>query len=55
MNSSTHNTRFNLKRCAGLMLAALFSLAVTACATVEGAGEDIESAGEAIQDAADDN
>lgn len=33
----------------------LLSVSVVACATVEGAGEDIESAGEAIQDAADDN
>ncbi len=27
---------------------------LTACNTVEGAGEDIESAGNAVQDAADD-
>lgn len=30
-----------------------FALAQTACNTMEGAGQDIEDAGEAIQDAAD--
>ena len=30
-----------------------FALALVACNTVEGAGEDVESAGEAVQDAAD--
>jgi predicted small secreted protein len=29
------------------------SLALAACNTVEGAGEDIQSAGEAVEDAAD--
>ncbi|WP_415752591.1 entericidin A/B family lipoprotein [Pseudidiomarina salinarum] len=29
-------------------------LSLASCATVEGMGEDIESAGEAIQDGADD-
>ena len=29
------------------------SLLVTACNTVEGAGRDVESVGEAVQDAAD--
>lgn len=29
------------------------SLALAACNTVEGAGEDVESAGQAVQDAAD--
>lgn len=56
MNSFTNeHSRFNAKRCLGFMLAALLSISVVACATVEGAGKDIESAGEAIQDAADDN
>jgi predicted small secreted protein len=39
-----------------LMLAlfiASFGIAVTGCNTVEGAGEDIGEAGEAIEDAAD--
>lgn len=30
----------------------LLSTALGACATIEGAGKDIESAGEAVQDAA---
>ncbi len=33
----------------------LFTLALGACATVEGMGEDLEDAGEAVQDAAEDN
>jgi predicted small secreted protein len=39
-----------------LMLAslALSSLALTACNTVEGAGKDVEKAGEVIQDEAND-
>lgn len=36
---------------AGLILAATLSLG--ACNTIEGAGQDIENTGEAIQDAAD--
>jgi predicted small secreted protein len=36
---------------AGLVLAATLSLA--ACNTIEGAGKDIENAGEVVQDAAD--
>ena len=46
-----------LKRTAGRLLAgALLTVAVgalSACNTTEGAGKDIEAAGEAIQDAAD--
>lgn len=34
-------------------LAGLSVLALSACNTVEGAGEDVESAGEAIQEGAD--
>lgn len=37
------------------VLAGLSVLALSACNTVEGAGEDVESAGEAIQDSADDD
>ncbi len=33
---------------------AVFGLSLTACNTVEGAGEDIQDAGDAIEDAADD-
>lgn len=36
-------------------LLAILGMAVVACATIEGAGKDIETAGEAIQDAADKN
>ncbi len=35
------------------MLIALFGLALAGCNTVEGAGEDIESAGEAIDESAE--
>ena len=34
------------------IIAVAGSLAVAACNTVEGAGQDVESAGEAVQDAA---
>lgn len=37
-----------------LMVTAFSAAALSACNTVEGAGEDIESTGEAIQDSADD-
>lgn len=37
----------------GLALATFSAATLSACNTVEGAGEDIESAGEAIQDGAD--
>ncbi|MEC9372640.1 MAG: entericidin A/B family lipoprotein [Planctomycetota bacterium] len=37
-----------------MVLAGLAScLALASCNTIEGAGEDVESAGEAVQDAAD--
>ena len=35
------------------LLALLLAIGTTACNTVEGAGEDIQAAGEAIEDAAD--
>lgn len=35
------------------LLIAVLGLTVVACATIEGAGKDIETAGESIQDAAD--
>ncbi|WP_250207393.1 entericidin A/B family lipoprotein [Alteromonas oceanisediminis] len=35
------------------ILATMLMLSAAGCATVEGAGKDIESAGEAVQDAAD--
>lgn len=36
-----------------LLLLAVTSLGLSACNTMEGAGRDIESAGESVQDAAD--
>ncbi|GAC35515.1 entericidin A/B family lipoprotein [Paraglaciecola polaris] len=33
-------------------LVAILVLGLTSCATIDGAGQDIESAGEAVQDAA---
>jgi predicted small secreted protein len=42
------------KRIMGLVLFASF-LGLTACNTMEGAGRDVESAGETIQDKADRN
>lgn len=37
----------------GALLCSVLLLAAAGCATIEGAGKDIESAGEAVQDAAD--
>lgn len=37
-----------------VMVATFSAAALSACNTVEGAGQDIESAGEAIEDSADD-
>ncbi|WP_074499190.1 MULTISPECIES: entericidin A/B family lipoprotein [Thalassotalea] len=36
-----------------VLMLTIFAISVSACATIEGAGKDIESAGEAVQDAAD--
>jgi predicted small secreted protein len=36
-----------------LLLLTLFLVGMTGCATVEGVGKDVEKAGEAVQDAAD--
>ena len=41
-------------RAAFLAMLVLMSVGLTACNTVEGAGKDVEAAGEEIQDAADD-
>jgi predicted small secreted protein len=40
-------------KCVLLTFAAVFALATAGCNTMKGVGEDMESAGEAIQDAAD--
>lgn len=42
-----------MKRFLLISCAILFPLSVSACNTVQGAGEDVEAAGEAVQDAAD--
>ena len=44
---------FNRKSLLTLFLLSAFSLGVAACETIEGAGRDIEKAGEAVQDASD--
>lgn len=36
-----------------LTVAAVFAIGLSGCNTMEGVGKDLESAGEAIQDAAD--
>lgn len=41
------------RKLAASAAAILFTASLGACATIEGAGEDIESAGEAIQKEAD--
>lgn len=41
------------KKIQSLVVLLMLSAALGACATIEGAGEDIETAGEAVQDAAD--
>ena len=37
------------------MMLLLLALSVAGCATIEGAGEDLEAAGEAIQEEAEEN
>lgn len=45
-----------MKRSIALILLMLFSMGIlTACNTVEGAGKDVEKAGESVQDAAKDD
>ncbi|EGF93500.1 entericidin EcnA/B family protein [Asticcacaulis biprosthecium C19] len=41
-----------MKRFFLISCAILFPLSVSACNTIHGAGEDVEAAGEAVQDAA---
>jgi len=56
MNALLYGLRRNgRKALLALMVTTFSAAALSACNTVEGAGEDIESAGEAIQDGADDN
>lgn len=45
-----------MKRSIALILLMLFSMGIlTACNTIEGAGKDVEKAGESVQDAAKDD
>lgn len=46
-------SQLSARRALAAVLLALFSVTIVACATIEGAGKDIETAGEKIQDAAD--
>jgi entericidin B len=41
-----------IKKTLMLMLTAVFLLAITGCNTIHGMGQDMEAAGEGIQDAA---
>jgi len=43
-----------MKRLTTLMLLSLFSLGLAACHTVAGAGKDMQSAGEAVEETATD-
>ena len=45
------NTKTCYTKLKSILTVLLLSSALGACATIEGAGEDIESAGEAVQDA----
>lgn len=42
----------DMKQIIGGVLVALFALSLTACNTVRGVGQDVENAGETVQDAA---
>ena len=42
-----------MKTIKSFLLLVVLGAALSGCATIEGAGKDIESAGEAVQDAAD--
>ncbi|WJG11034.1 entericidin A/B family lipoprotein [Aliiglaciecola sp. LCG003] len=41
------------KKLKNLFIIAIVTASLGACATIEGVGKDVESAGEAVQDAAD--
>jgi len=43
-----------MKRLTALLLLALFSISLSACNTMAGAGKDIEKAGDKIEDKAED-
>jgi len=50
-----HNNDSRLFRLLALLVCAAFPLALAACNTTEGVGEDVEAAGEAIDEAAEDS
>jgi entericidin A len=43
-----------MKRLMALMLLSMFSISLTACNTMAGAGKDVEKVGEKVQDKAED-
>ena len=43
-----------MKRLMAVMLLAMFSMGLTACNTVAGAGEDVQKVGEKVEDKAQD-
>ena len=45
----------NMKILFAILLTALGGLTLSACNTVEGVGEDVESAGDSLEDAAQNN
>lgn len=54
MNTTPHATEPRRRLIPALVLVGFSALALSACNTMEGAGEDIEDTGEAIQDEAED-
>lgn len=43
-----------MKRLMAVMLLAMFSMGLTACNTIAGAGKDVQKAGEKVEDKAED-
>jgi len=41
-----------MKRLLSILMASIYALAITGCNTIEGAGRDIQKAGDKIEDAA---
>ncbi|WP_438483146.1 entericidin A/B family lipoprotein [Oleiharenicola lentus] len=51
MNASTHHSSFGVQFITAIVISALLGvLALSGCRTMEGAGKDIERAGEKIQE-----
>jgi predicted small secreted protein len=55
MNENRHESMTTFGRLLALALLTGSISTLTACHTVEGAGKDIQDAGQAVEDAADDN